>query len=86
VSKQKKTGEGRDRPYSGEWRAAVKVEAQAALARARIRNAAARAARDEAKAARQRGSGGSVLKDTGTAVRSRGSNVTGQLRGDHAHD
>jgi hypothetical protein len=45
--------EDRTRPYSPEWRAAVRAEALAALARAKSRYEAARAARDEAKAARQ---------------------------------
>ena len=52
--RKQQTGEGRDRPYSAEWRAAVKAEAQAALIRVRIRDAAARAARDAARAAQQR--------------------------------
>jgi hypothetical protein len=40
--------------YDDEWRAQVHAEARAALELARIRDAAARIARDEAKAARQR--------------------------------
>jgi hypothetical protein len=42
-------GEGRDRPYSAEWRAGVKAEATAFLIKVRARDAAARAARDKAK-------------------------------------
>jgi hypothetical protein len=48
-SKQK-TGEGRDKLRSPEWYAAVRAEAQAFIAHVRARAAAARAARDEAKA------------------------------------
>jgi hypothetical protein len=52
---KQKTGEGRDRPYSDEWRAGVKAEAQAFLARVKIRDAAAREAREKLKAEQQRG-------------------------------
>jgi hypothetical protein len=46
MSKRKKTGEGYDYPRSAEWYAAVKLESQAALRRARERDAAARARRE----------------------------------------
>jgi hypothetical protein len=64
--------------YDDEWRAQVHAEALAALARARSRDAAARAARDEAKAARQRDqiSGLEVRRDRDGAPRI----VTGNIK------
>ena len=50
---KQKTGEGRSRPYSPEWRAGVRAEALAFIAKVKARDAAAREARDKAKAARQ---------------------------------
>jgi hypothetical protein len=52
--RKQRTGEGYDKPRSPEWYAAVRVEALVALAKAKARDAAARAARDAVKAARQR--------------------------------
>jgi hypothetical protein len=61
--RRRRSGEGRDRPYSAEWRAEVRAEALAALARAKSRYEAARTQRAEIKASQQRND---VLRGNGT--------------------